>query len=316
VLPKVQFYSASYSGVIERAIAICKALDETLPEETRKAAREEALTMEMRANVITAALLVDHFERAAKWLGMADPYVTNVAAATPTDGPVVWKESLKAVGKSQLANGRFVLTLLDSKDAAEQWKNSDDVGIRIGRVLWPLMQETEREQQAVDSAIAVQSTAIGQALHAVYGNKVSPDATMTLRFSDGRVLGFDYNGTKAPWATTFYGLYGRAVEFGGVHPFDLAKQWADAESRIDLTKKVCFASTNDIVGGNSGSCIVDKDLQVVGLIFDGNIESLPNDFYYTQEKARAVSVHTDAIVQALQHVYGMSRLVEELRGKQ
>ena len=205
--------------------------------------------------------------------------------------------------------------MLEAEDGADQFANSDDVGVAIGRVLWPLMRDIEKAQKANDSAIAVQGTLIGQALHAVYGNNVSPDATMTLRFSDGRVLGYDYNGTKAPWATSFYGLYGRAFEFGGVHPFDLAERWTAAEGRIDLQKKVCFASTNDIVGGNSGSCLVDKDLQVIGLIFDGNIESLPNDFYYTQDKARAVSVHTDAIVEALQKVYDMARIVEELRGK-
>jgi hypothetical protein len=96
-------------------------------------------------------------------------------------------------------------------------------------------------------------------------------------------------------------------------PLRPREAWLDAEGRIDLQKKVCFASTNDIVGGNSGSCLVDQNLQVVGLIFDGNIESLPNDFYYTQQRARAVSVHTDAIVEALQKVYGMARIVEELR---
>ena len=136
---------------------------------------------------------------------------------------------------------------------------------------------------------------------------------MTLRFSDGRVSGYDYNGTVAPWATTFYGLYGRGEAFGNAYPFDIPQPWIDSRASIDLSARVCFASTNDIVGGNSGSCVVDKDLQVVGLVFDGNIESLANDFYYAQDVPRAVSVHTDAIVQALQHVYGMERVVEELR---
>ena len=126
-------------------------------------------------------------------------------------------------------------------------------------------------------------------LHAVFGTKVSPDATMTLRFSDGRVKGYDYNGTIAPWSTSFYGLFGRNAEFADAFPFTLPQPWKDARDTIDLRKRVCFVSTNDIVGGNSGSSIVDKDLQVVGLIFDGNIESLPNDFFYTQNKARAVS---------------------------
>src|SRR5262249_18641719 len=119
----------------------------------------------------------------------------------------------------------------------------------------------------------------------------------------------------APWATSLYGLYARNVEFGNGEPFDLPAPWLDAQGRLDLTHKLDFVSTNDIIGGNSGSCVVDKDLRVVGLIFDGNIESLPNDFYYTQERARAVSVHTDAILDALRTVYGLQRIADELLAK-
>ena len=313
VQPKVMFYAPSYSGVIERAVTMAQALDETLPEEERAAARKAALALAVRGNPITEDLLIDHFERAQKWLGLDDPYVQVVAAAPMTDGPLVWRESLAVVAQSQLSSNAFVAELLAADDAAEQFVKSDDVGIRVGRVLWPLMRAASREEEAVESAGAVLGARIGRALHAVYGTGTSPDATMTLRFSDGRVLGYDYNGTVAPWATTFYGLYGRAAEFGNEFPFDLAAPWVEAESRLDLSKRVCFASTNDIVGGNSGSCVVDKDLQIVGLVFDGNIESLPNDFYFTQDVARAVSVHTDAIVQALEHVYGMGRVLEELR---
>jgi hypothetical protein len=313
--PKIIFYTPSYSGVIERAVAMAKAFDTTLSAAEREAARQTATNFDVRSNVLTEALLINHFVCASHWLPERDPYLSIVAAAPATDGPRDWAASMLAINKSSVRKNEFVQQMLGAEDGAQQFANSNDVGIAVGRVLWPLMRDTEREKKSTESAIAVQGTLIGQALHAVYGNNVSPDATMTLRFSDGRVLGYDYNGTKAPWATTFYGLYGRAFEFGGQHPFDLAQPWIAAESRIDLPKKVCFASTNDIVGGNSGSCIVDQDLQVVGLIFDGNIESLPNDFYYTQEKARAVSVHTDAITEALQKVYDMARIVEELRGK-
>ncbi|MCA8951324.1 MAG: S46 family peptidase [Planctomycetes bacterium] len=313
VYPKVHFYSPSYSTVIERAVAIAKALDESLPPAERDRARTDALGMAIGGNVLTRAMLIDHFERAERWLGRRDPFVDVVASAPMTDGPLSWPDSIDFVERSELRSDRFVQRLLDAEDAAAQFAASEDAGIRAGRVLWPLMRDADREQEAVESAIAVQGTLLGQALHAVYGAGTSPDATMTLRFSDGRVQGYDYNGTKAPWSTTLYGLYGRSEAFGHVHPFDLAEPWVAAEPRLDLSKRVCFASTNDIVGGNSGSCVVDRDLQVVGLIFDGNIESLANDFYYTQEVARAVSVHTDAIVTALERVYGMQRIADELR---
>ncbi|MCB9884503.1 MAG: S46 family peptidase [Planctomycetes bacterium] len=313
VQPKVAFYAPSYSPVVERGVAIAKALDASLDEEARGKAREEALGMQMFGNVLTQALLVDHFVRASKWLGMEDPYVKAVAGDQGKGGEVDWKKALRATMRSRLGDNDWVKGLLDAEDGAAQFAASDDPGVIVARTLWPLMRDTEKEQKAIEDAIAVQGTKIGQALFAVFGNKVSPDATMTLRFSDGRVAGYAYNGTLAPWATTFYGLYGRTIEFGGKHPFDLAEPWVQAKDQIDMKKHVCFASTNDIVGGNSGSCMVDKDLQVVGLIFDGNIESLPNDFYYTQKVARAVSVHTDAIVEALSKVYGMGRIVTELR---
>jgi hypothetical protein len=316
VQPRVAFYVAGYSGVLERGLLVAQSLDDSLTADERKAAIEQARTMQIGGNQITEALMVDHFVRASEWLGANDPFLRAVAGEHKDDkGGVDWQAAVKALGRTALGRGRTSRELLTAEDLADRWTKSDDAGVVAARTLWPLMRAAQKEESAVNDAIAAQSTLLGQALHAVYGSNVSPDATMTLRFSDGRVLGYEYNGTVAPWATTFYGLFARGVEFGNVYPFDIPQPWLDAEAQIDMKKKVCFASTNDIVGGNSGSCVVDKDLQVVGLIFDGNIESLPNDFYYTQQRARAVSVHTEAIVEALQKVYGMGRVVEELRGR-
>ena len=312
-LPKAAFYSPSYSGVIERGVAIAEALDETVGEEERKAARDKALNMEIRGNVLTRALLLDHFARAAEWLPADDPYLVAVAGKHRRKAATDWGAALVDLGQSKLADAAFVRELLEAEDAADRWQQSADPGIRAARVLWPLTRATDKNQEMLDGKFATQGTRLGRALFAVYGSDISPDATMTLRFSDGRVLGYDYNGTRAPWATTLYGLYGRGTAFANEYPFDIPKPWLDARDRLDLADRVCFASTNDIVGGNSGSCVVDRDLRIVGLIFDGNIESLANDFYYTQEVARAVSVHSDAIVAALEHVYGMKRVVEELR---
>jgi hypothetical protein len=312
VQPKVAFYSPSYSGVLERGVLLAKSFDPDVPEDERKAAREEAMALQIGGNPITQALLRDHFERASRWLPADDPFLVAVGGAHRGDDGVDWNKALAALGRSGLGKGRFTRELVNADDAAERFASSDDVGIVAARALYPRLRDAQREDKATSDAIAVQGALLGQALHAVYGTNVSPDATMTLRFSDGLVLGYDYNGTKAPWATTLYGLFARGIEFGGAYPFNIPEPWLAAEQKLDLRKKVCFVSTNDIVGGNSGSCVVDRELQVVGLIFDGNIESLPNDFYYTQQKARAVSVHTDAIVEALRHVYGMDRVVAEL----
>ena len=302
--PKMHFYQPGYASVLSRAIAIAKAVDDSQSDADRKTAREEALGMRMNPlNAITGQLTVDHFQRAQQWLAKDDPFLA-VTGSSPQGAE-------KMIQQSKLGSGKLAKDLLDG--GADAVAASEDPGMQIGRVLYQLMRDTEKQAHAVDSALEVQGTLIGQALFAVYGTNVSPDATMTLRFSDGIVKGYEYNGTLAPWATCFYGLYGRSVEFGGKFPFNLPAPWAAAKDKIDMTKKMDFVSTNDIVGGNSGSSMIDKDLQVIGLVFDGNIESLPNDFYYTQTRARSVGTHTDAIVEALSKVYGMQWLLDELR---
>jgi hypothetical protein len=152
-------------------------------------------------------------------------------------------------------------------------------------------------------------------LHAVYGNRVSPDATFTLRFSDGVVQGFPYNGTIAPYRTSFYGLYARNTEFDNEFPFNLPDVWLERLDRVDMTKGVNFVSTNDLIGGNSGSPVVNADLEVVGLVFDGNIEMLPNNFVYRSDVPRCVAVHAQGIMEALRKIYDADRIADELIGR-
>lgn len=313
LLPRTMFHQPGFSSVLQRGVLIAQALDETVGEAERKQAREQAMAFEGGSSPLTHALLVDQFERAEKWLPRNDPFLAILGGEHRSGRGTDWAAALGDLRRSKLTRDAFVREILTGDEAADRWAASEDIGARVARVLWPLMRDSERTQELLDGGLATQGTRLGRALFAVYGTDISPDATMTLRFSDGTVKGYDYNGTIAPWATTFYGLYGRGQSFGNAYPFDIPQPWLENRDAVDLSKKVCFASTNDIVGGNSGSCVVDKNLQVVGLIFDGNIESLANDFYYTQDVPRAVSVHTDAIVQALQHVYGMGRIVDELR---
>jgi hypothetical protein len=313
LLPQAMFYQSGFSGIIQLGVLVAKGLDETVDEQERKTAREAALAFSGGSSPLTQALLVDQFERASKWLSRDDPFLRAVAGeyySTPTTD---WAGAIGDLNQSELRNKEFVQRLLTDPNGADMWRKSTDPGVRSSRVLWPLMRNAERTQELIASGLSTQGTRIGRGLHAVYGSNTSPDATMTLRFSDGIVEGYPYNGTLAPWATTFYGLYGRGSEFGNEYPFDIPQPWLDQENAIDMSKRVCFVSTNDIVGGNSGSCVVDKELRIVGLVFDGNIQSLPNDFYFSQEVARAVSVHSDAIIEALEKVYGMSRIVDELR---
>ncbi|MEO6132272.1 MAG: S46 family peptidase [Saprospiraceae bacterium] len=147
----------------------------------------------------------------------------------------------------------------------------------------------------------------------VYGNSLPPDATFTLRISDGRVKGYEYNGTIAPFKTTYAGMYDRYYSFDGKYPFSLPERWLHPS--MDLLKSpMNFVCTPDIIGGNSGSPIINVKRELVGLVFDGNIESLPGKFIFDDVSNRTVAVHAGGIVAALRYVYKADRLVAELTG--
>jgi hypothetical protein len=156
------------------------------------------------------------------------------------------------------------------------------------------------------------SAELGRARFEVYGTDVPPDATFSLRIADGTVTGYDYNGTRAPWRTTFFGMYDRHNAHVDSEDWALPERWATPPASLDLSTPLNFVSTVDIIGGNSGSPVLDRELEVVGVVFDGNIESLPGDYIYLPERNRSVTVDIRAILEALDEVYDMDRLVTEL----
>ena len=168
---------------------------------------------------------------------------------------------------------------------------------------------------ALQKLEAVQQKRIGEACFAIYGKSIPPDATMSLRLSDGVVKGYPMNGTLAPCFTTLYGLFARHHEFGAHHPFDLPQVWLDQEKQLDLKTPFNFVATCDIIGGNSGSPMIDKERRIVGLIFDGNIESLGNRHVFDDEIARTVSVHPAIIIESLRKIYRAGKLADELEQK-
>jgi len=154
---------------------------------------------------------------------------------------------------------------------------------------------------------------LGKVLFDIYGTEIPPDANFTLRLSDGILQSFDYNGTKAVEKSTFYGMYNRYYGCDKTYPWNLPPRWAAPPEGFDLSTIYNFIATNDIVGGNSGSPVINKDAEIVGLAFDGNINSIIGNFIYLPEDNRMVAVASQAILQSLEKVYHADRIIEELK---
>jgi Peptidase S46 len=153
---------------------------------------------------------------------------------------------------------------------------------------------------------------IAQAKFAIEGDSTYPDATFTLRLSFGQVKGYVEDGKKIPFQTTFGGLYEKAEQDKNRPPFDLPKRWIDRKDKLNLKTPFNFVCAVDIIGGNSGSPVVNRAGEVVGLIFDGNIQSLVWDFVYTDEVGRSVAVNSQAIPEALRAIYEADGLANEI----
>jgi len=256
------------------------------------------------------AMLRAGFQLSVEELGANEPYVKAVLGGrTPAE---VAQEAFAGTG---LADPAFRKSLVEGGEAAVQ--ASTDPMIVLARKVDPFdRQRTKALEDNVESVETPAGEKIGQARFAVYGKSLYPDATFTLRLGYGAVKGYPMNGTEAPPITTFYGLYDRAYSFGLKFPFNLPSRYLERRSRLDLSGPVDFVSTCDIIGGNSGSPVINKAGELVGLIFDGNIEGLVGDFVYYEVNNRAVAVHSGAIIQVLRQMYDASPLADELEGKQ
>ncbi len=170
-------------------------------------------------------------------------------------------------------------------------------------------------EDEIESVTVAEGNRIAKARFAVYGKATYPDATFTLRMSYGKVAGYELGTTLVAPFTTFYGLYDRALGHSEKPPFDLAPRVKAARSKLNLGTKVNFVTTNDIIGGNSGSPIVNAKGEYVGLVFDGNIQSLVGRYAYDDARNRTVAVHSSGILEAMRSIYGMGKLADEVAGK-
>ncbi|MGA2271462.1 MAG: S46 family peptidase [Bryobacteraceae bacterium] len=242
-------------------------------------------------------------------LGPNDPFLKIVL-----DGRTPKEAATALVNGTRLADSALRRKLVEGGQAAVA--ASDDPMIALARKLDPMRRETIKwSEDNVSSVLQRAGEQLGKARFAVYGKTTYPDATFTLRLSYGQVQGFPMNGTKAPYKTTLYGLYDRATSFDFDPDFALPPRYQEGRGKLDLATPLNFVTTNDVVGGNSGSPVINSKAEIVGLVFDGNIESLIGDFVYEGETNRTVAVHTAAMTEALRKLYNASGLVKELLGQ-
>jgi Peptidase S46 len=189
---------------------------------------------------------------------------------------------------------------------------TDDPALALVTALLPALQAFERDYSRLVSDERELASELGRARFAVYGRTIPPDGTFSPRIADGVVRGYAYNGTRAPPFTTFYGMYDRFASNGPGSEWDLPYRWRTPPPGLDLATPLDFVSTADSYGGNSGSPAVTKDLRLVGLNFDRNIDALVRDYLYLPERGRNVMVDVRAIQAALEQVYHAPRIVREL----
>jgi hypothetical protein len=287
-----------------------------LPDDERAAPFKGDAAAQKRARILeagpidaahSAAMLAGRLEIAGEWLEETDPLAS---AVRPGESPEAAAQRL--ISGSRIDDVEFRRSALELDPAGlaaigdpllDLARAVREAGSRAGEE-WATI--TEREEAANER--------FAQAVFLAFGTDLPPDATFTLRITDGTVERYEYNGTFAPPNTTIHGLYARSAEFDDEDPWTLPAAWRASADRVDMNAPLNFVSTNDITGGNSGSPVIDRDARIVGVAFDGNIESFPNEFLFGAPGGRTVSVHSAGILEALRSVYGAEALAEELLG--
>src|SRR5256714_995658 len=249
--------------------------------------------------------LSDSLTDFASRLGAENPLVKQVLA-----GKSPHARAVELVTGTKLKDAAM-RKVLYGKDAAALQAARDPM-IDLARMIDAPARQERKTNDAQDEIKKQAYSDIAKARFAIQGASTYPDATFTLRLSYGTVRGYEQDGKQIPAFTDFAGLYQRSAEHDNKPPFDLPKRWVDKKASLNLATHFDFVSDADIIGGNSGSPVVNKANEFVGIIFDGNIQSLVLDCIYTDTQARAVSVDSAAIIEALRKVYDAGVLADEL----
>ena len=250
--------------------------------------------------------LADSLTFLAEQLGFNDPLVQSALA-----GRSPRERAAELIRTTKVRDVAFRKKLYEG--GVDAVMAAKDPLIELARLVDPAARELRKLMEAQEEAKQQAHAAIARARFKLEGTGKYPDATFTLRLSFGPVKGYEEDGKKIPALTTFAGLFQRSGEMNNQPPFDLPARWLKKKDALNLSTPFNFVSTADIIGGNSGSPVVNRAGEFVGIIFDGNLQSLVLDFAYDDVQARALSVHSSAILEALNKVYGVKDLVRELQ---
>jgi hypothetical protein len=249
--------------------------------------------------------MTDALTLLAENLGYGDPLVQQILA-----GKSPRERAVELINGTKVRDVAFRKKLYEG--GAKALAEAKDPMIELARLVDPLARKLRKEWEGHEETKQQAHGVIEKARFAIEGPTRAPDATFTLRLSYGPVKGYMEDGKKIAPYTEFAGLYTRSVEHKNQPPFDLPQRWIDRKSALNLKTPFNFVHTPDIIGGNSGSPVVNTAGEFVGIIFDGNLASLVLDFAYEDVNARAISVDSRAIIEAMRSVYGVESLVKEL----
>jgi hypothetical protein len=304
--------SADYeSSTLNRALMAyqyANALRQAQPITARNALRDQILAIRSKPAALDEELIQDRLQSFVDAYGANSELAVAALGGRSAEGAATYLRQ-----SSVFADSARTAQVIESGTVP-----MDDPALLVVQAYIPLLGRFEQARGQIDEQENTIAEQIGRARFAVYGTAVPPDATFSLRLADGVVSGYAYNGTVAPPHTTLYGLYERfwanrpRYAPPETSPWDLPDRWENPPAELNLGTPLNFASTADITGGNSGSPVVNRNLEVVGVVFDGNMESLPGSYIYLPELQRSVSVDVRGILHVLDVMYDMDRIVAEL----
>ncbi len=308
--------SARLTGIATQIINYVSQM--LLPDEQRANAYRESNKASLELRLFSPApvymdleelMLADGLQESLDQLGPNDPFVkTALNGRSPKDAAAFM------IKNTRLQEPEFRKTLAYGGMSA--LKESGDELLTAVLRTFSVNNEVKKEyNEKVSDAITLAEESLAKARFAVYGKEKNPDANFTLRLSYGKIAGYPMNGTIAPYKTTFYGLYDRAYSFNFKEPFNLPERFKTMKDKLNLSTPFNFVSTCDIIGGNSGSPVINRKGEYVGLVFDGNIESLVGNYYFDNSVNRCVAVHSAAMIHAMRVLYDAGELADEIEGK-